>query len=137
MRQIYQVLRMFRSIILLNVLILGPVARPIITPRVAVLMVVSCQNEVTGIVVVRDAQGRTAMLDCRADQWTMLSPAWQTPTANAPWLVTLTVQPDFSRSGLPRTCRSLVTRVPIHVQCAAASPAPLSVDLATFRTFAQ
>jgi hypothetical protein len=128
MKQNLAALRMFLSVTVMSVLVLGPAARPIIEPRAIVLTVITCRNQVMGTVVVTDSRGRTYALGCSPDQRTAFSPARQSPAADAPWLVAVTARPVSSREGLPRACRFQVTSIPTHVQCAAASPAPLTVD---------
>lgn len=135
MKQNLAAVRMFLSLAVLSVLVLSPTARPIVEPRAIVLVVVTCRNQVTGTVVVTDSQGRTFTLECSADQPTVFNPVRQSPAEDAPWQVTITTRPVSGREGLPGTCRLQITSVPIHVQCTAASPALLTVDVDMFLTF--
>jgi hypothetical protein len=135
MKQNISSLRMLLSVIVMSVLVLGPVAVPIITPRATVRTIIGCQSETTGTVAVTDSRGRTYTQTCSAGMRTMLGYPGLYPTEDTPWLVTITVWPTSSRAGLPRTCRSQITNVPIHLECAAASPAPLTVDVDLILTF--
>ena len=127
--------RMLLSVVVMSVLMFGPAAVPIITPRASIRTIIACQSHTTGTVVVTDSRGRTTTLTCGAGMRTMLGYPGLYPTEDAPWLVTILVQPTSIRAGLPRTCRSQITRVPIHLECAAASPAPLTVDVYMILTF--
>jgi MFS family permease len=112
----------------LSGVLVAPVASPIITPRATLRTIIACQGQTAGTIVVTDSRGHTTTQTCDASLRSMSGYPGLVPTEVTPWQVTITAQPLFSREGLPRTCRSLVTSVPIHVQCAANSPAPLTVD---------
>ena len=135
MNQKIPALRRFLSSVVMSVLILGPAAVPIITPRATVRTIIGCQSQTLGTVTVTDSRGQTYTQTCSAGLRTMLGYPGLYPTEDAPWLVTITVRPTSSRAGLPRTCRSQITSVPIHLECAAASPAPMMVDVYMILTF--
>jgi hypothetical protein len=135
MKQNISSLRMLLSIVVTSVLVLGPAAVPIITPRATVRTLIGCQSQTTGTVVVTDSRGRTTTQMCSAGMRTMLGYPGLYPTEDTPWLVTITVWPASLRAGLPMFCRSQVTTVPIHLECAAASTAPLTVDVDMILTF--
>jgi hypothetical protein len=128
-------LRMLLSVVVMSVLMLGPAAVPIITPRASIRTIISCQSQTTGTVVVTDSRGRTFTQTCSAGMRTMLGYPGLYPTEDAPWLVTITVWPTSIRAGLPMICRSQITSVPIHLQCATISPTPLTIDVDMILTF--
>ncbi len=128
MKHFNRFMNLFVVVALLNGVVASPAAVPIITPRATIRIIVGCQSQTVGTIVVTDSRGRATIQMCSTGTWTMLGYSGSYPTEDEPWQVTITVQPLFSWEGLPHTCRSLVTSVPIHVQCAAVSPAPLIVD---------
>jgi hypothetical protein len=119
----------------LSGVMVAPAASPIITPRATLHTIIGCQGQTAATVIVTDSQGHTTTQTCSASWWTMLGYSGLYPTEDAPWVVTISVQPPSNRAGLPRTCRSQITSVPTHLQCAAASPAPLTVDFDMFLAF--
>jgi hypothetical protein len=135
MKHTLSVLKMLLPVVVMSLIMLAPAAAPIITPRATLRTIIVCQSHTTGTVVVTDSHGRTTTLTCSAGMRTMLGYPGLYPTEDAPWLVTIIAQPTSIRAGLPRTCRSQITSVPIHLECAAASPAPLTVDFDMILTF--
>jgi hypothetical protein len=128
-------LRLFLSVVVLVVLLLGPTAVPIITPRASVRTIIACQSQTTGTIVVTDSRGRIYTQTCGAGTKSMLGYPGLYPTEDEPWLVVISMQPSSIRAGLPRICHSQITSVPIHLECAAISPAPLTVDVVMILTF--
>jgi hypothetical protein len=129
MKHTLSILKMLTPMIVMSFIILEPTAAPIITPRATIHTIIVCHSQITATVMVTDSRGHIYTQTCSAGLRTMLGYPGLYPTEDAPWLMTISVQPKSAREGLPRTCRSQITRVPIHLECAAASPAPLTVDV--------
>jgi hypothetical protein len=135
MKRTLSVLKMLAPVIVLSLIMLAPAAVPIITPRATLRTIIACQGPVAGIVVVTDAHGHTTTQTCSAGLKTALSYPGLYPTEDAPWQVLIIMSPKSLQIKLPQTCRSLITSVPVQVQCAAAGLEPLNIDFDMILTF--
>jgi hypothetical protein len=122
------------SVVIMS-LLLSPAAVPIITPRATVRTIIGCQSQTTAMVVVTDSRGRTYLQTCGASLKSMLGYPGLYPTEDAPWQVTIIVQPASRSAGWPRICHSQITGVPLHMECAGVNPASLGVDFDMILTF--
>ncbi len=130
--------RILLSIVVMSVIVQGPAAVPIIEPRVTIRTLIACQGQTAGTVIVKDSRGFTYTLTCGGSSHEILGHPGLLPTSETPWQVAITaVPPDLLWSGLPQICWLQVTGLPAHLQCPAASGAPLIVDLQEIATFDQ
>lgn len=114
------------TVIVMNGVMLMPAVVPIIIPRATLRTISGCQSQTTGTASVIDAQGHTYTLTCGAKLTTLLGYPGLVPTDDAPWRVIITVWPNTI--GLPTPCVFSVTRLPVHLQCAASSTGQATVD---------
>jgi hypothetical protein len=135
MKHTLSVLKTLVPVIVMSLIMLAPAAVPIITPRATLRTIFACQGQVAGIVVVTDARGHTFSQTCSPNLKTALGYPGLYPTENAPWQVIIIARPQPFQIGLPQTCRSRITSVPVHWQCAAVGLEPLTVDFDMILTF--
>ena len=125
---------LFATIVMLSVM-LTPAAVPIIIPRATAGTIFGCQSQATGPIAVIDADGRTYTLICGDDLHVAAARPGQFPSEDAPWLVVITARPRGSL--LPQICFWSVTRLPVHLQCAADGEGHAAVDVDLILTMDQ
>ncbi len=123
------------TLIVMNGVMLTPAVVPIIIPRATAGTIFGCQSQATGTIAVIDADGRTYTLICGADLHVAAAYPGQFPSEDAPWLVVITARPR--RSLLPQICFLSVTRLPVHLQCAADDEGHAAVDFDLILTMDQ
>jgi hypothetical protein len=128
MKYTLSALKMLVPVMALSLIMLAPAAVPIITPRATLRTIFICQGLTTGTVAMTDARGHTTTQTCDATRKSALGYPGLYPSADAPWLVIITVRPKAFQIGLPQTCQFRITSVPVHLQCAAPGLELLSVN---------
>ena len=126
MKPIKSLSTLLTTIVMMSAMLLAPVAVPIIIPRATLHAVFGCQSQTTGTVSVMDGHGHTYTLSCATNLTTGLGYPGQFPSEDKPWLVIISAQPGPGRLAMP--CLFKVMRAPVHVQCAANSDRPVTVD---------
>jgi len=128
MKHTLSVVKMLVPVLVISLVTLAPAAAPIITPRATLRTIFACQSLAMGTVVVTDARGHNYAQTCGASLKTALGYPGLYPTEDAPWQVTILVQPASLRWEWPQICHTQITGVPLHVECATISLAPVTVD---------